>query len=269
MPKKQDGASGKRRGGPAPEKDISSVLSGWEYEPGTINVRMITGADGMPKIQMRLDLGLLQMEIAGRPDGAKPHGCESWLEYIESLRDEHRTSHGSDEGFALSAEQCQHLREEALMYYHRYLSLFVLGEFHGVARDTARNLRAIDLCEQYAQEDEDKFALEQYRPYILMMNARARASLALRRKNFERALRIVRRALRKIKAFFEKYGQEKAYRHANEVRLLKRFARDIKGRMPLDPLEYLQRQLKSAVADERYEDAARLRDEITKMGGSI
>ena len=63
--------------------DISAVIRGWDYEAGTINVRKVAGLDGVPKLQMRLDLGLLQMELAGRPDGAKPHECESLLDYFE------------------------------------------------------------------------------------------------------------------------------------------------------------------------------------------
>ena len=53
--------------GKASNKDIAPLLSGWDYEPGTINVRKINGADGSPKLQMRLDLGLLQMEMTAGP----------------------------------------------------------------------------------------------------------------------------------------------------------------------------------------------------------
>src|SRR3954467_11415787 len=88
-------------------KDISRVLKGWDYEPGTINVRKIAGQDGSPKLQMRLDLGLLQMEMTGRPDGARPHGHESLLEYFESLLKEHEIQNGTELGFHLTTEQCQ------------------------------------------------------------------------------------------------------------------------------------------------------------------
>src|SRR5689334_783852 len=37
----------------AASKDITPVLKGWDYEPGTINVRKIAGLDGAPKLQMR------------------------------------------------------------------------------------------------------------------------------------------------------------------------------------------------------------------------
>jgi len=246
-------------------KDIGHILKGWEYEAGTINVRRITGTDGQPKLQMRLDLGLLQMEMDGRPDGVRPHGCESLLDYFEKRLKDHRKKNGTEMGFHLSASQCQSLREEALMYYHRYLSLFVLGEFLGVARDTARNLRVLDLCGKYATDEQDRLVLEQYRPYIIMMNARALASIEFDANNFRRALAIVKRGLKDIRAFFARFGQEEAFGHSNEVRILKRFAREIRRKLPVDPMRKLQIELNRAVKEERYEEAARLRDEIEKM----
>src|ERR687883_394689 len=86
-------------------KDILPLLKGWDYEPGTINVRKIHGADGLPKLQMRLNLGLLQMEMSGRPDGARPHGCESLLDYFEEQLREHEDQHGTDLGFHLTSSQ--------------------------------------------------------------------------------------------------------------------------------------------------------------------
>ena len=48
--------------------DIAAILNGWEYDPDDVTVRIIEGLDKKPKIQMRLDLGLLQMEYSG-PSG--------------------------------------------------------------------------------------------------------------------------------------------------------------------------------------------------------
>src|SRR5579872_1134224 len=104
-----------RREAKSPSKDITPLLKGWDYEPGTINVRKVSGIDGQPKLQMRLDLGLLQMELTGRPDGVKPHGCESLLEYYESLLRDHESRNGTELGFHLTGQQCQSLREEAVM----------------------------------------------------------------------------------------------------------------------------------------------------------
>ena len=261
---KPQSSAGQSKGTRQSMKDISQILRGWEYEPGTINVRRITGNDGSPKLQMRLDLGLLQMEMDGRPDGVRPHGCESLLEYFEKRLRDHRKKNGTELGFHLSASQCQSLREEALMYYHRYLSLFVLGEFLGVARDTARNLRVLDLCGKYASHEQDRLVLEQYRPYIIMMNARALASIEFDANNFRKALGIVKGGMKDIRRFFRKFGQEEAYGHSNEVKILRRFAREIRGKLPVDPVKVLQVQLNRAVKEERYEEAARLRDEIER-----
>ncbi|MCE2967821.1 MAG: UvrB/UvrC motif-containing protein [Phycisphaerales bacterium] len=69
-------------------EDIGNLLRAWPYEPGKLNVRLIPGQDGEPKIQLRLDLGILQMHTEGRPDGQKPFGHESLLEYHEARLDE-------------------------------------------------------------------------------------------------------------------------------------------------------------------------------------
>jgi hypothetical protein len=247
---------------PADLKDIAPVLKGWDYEAGSINVRKIPGLDGKEKLQMRLDLGLLQMELTGRPDGVRPHGKESFLEYYEERLGEYRREHGSNAGFALDGDQCQHLREEAVMYYHRYLSLFILGDFAGVIRDTTRNLRVLDLCGEFASADHDRFILEQYRPYIIMMHTRATASLEFKDEQFQRALTTVTDGLDRIREFFVKFGQEESFDKSNEVKILKRFARDIRRKLPIDPVEKLENKLRKAVKREDYEEAARLRDEI-------
>ena len=246
-------------------KDIAAILSGWEYEAGAINVRKIVGQDGQPKLQMRLDLGLLQMELNGRPDGNRPHDCESLLEYHERRLRSHRKKTGSEGGFRLTGAQCQSLREEAHMYYQRYLSLFVLGDLPGVARDTARNLRVLDLCGKYAANDQDKLVLEQYRPYITMMNTRAMAQIEHEAGNLLQALSIVRRGLRDIKRFFRRFNQEDAYKSSNEVKVLRRLRRDLKKQLPVDPVKKLEKELSLAVKQERYEEAAKLRDQMEKL----
>src|SRR5438034_11338052 len=61
--------------------DLNTILKDWPHENGHVKVRKITGLDGREKLQLRVDLGVLQMEVTGRPDGQRPHNCESLLEY--------------------------------------------------------------------------------------------------------------------------------------------------------------------------------------------
>lgn len=246
-------------------KDITPVLRGWSYEPGVINVRKIHGHDGAPKVQMRLDLGLLQMEMNGRPDGSRPHGCESLLEYFEKQLADHQEIQGASLDFHLTESQCASLREEAVQYYYRYLSLFVLEEFPGVVRDTARNLRVLDLCSKYADEEQDRLVLEQYRPYIIMMNSRAQASILQQDGKLAQALAKVEEGLDDIREFFARFGQEESFARSNEVRVLRQFARGIRKKLPVNPVTRLKRKLDQAVKRERYEEAAKIRDKIIQM----
>src|SRR5437762_302011 len=134
---------------------------------------------------------------------------------------------GTQLGFHLTGEQCELLRQEAAMYYQRYLSLFVLEDFNGVLRDTARNLRVLDLCGKYAENEQDRLILEQYRPYITMMNTRAAASLHYAEKRFPQALAAIDEGLESIRGFFARFGQEEAFEQSHEVKVLRRMAREV------------------------------------------
>ena len=119
-------------------QDIRPILAGWDFDPDRVQVRVIAGDDGSGKIQMRIDLGLMQMEVSGRPDGERPQGCESLLEFYEAAA---REAAVAGDSYSLGPEECALLMREGLQYYHRYLSAFHLERFELVARDTARNLR--------------------------------------------------------------------------------------------------------------------------------
>ena len=65
-------------------QDIHGILDGWEFEPEGLQVRIIVGDDGNERIQMRIDLGLIQMEMDGRPDGQRPDGFPALLDSYEA-----------------------------------------------------------------------------------------------------------------------------------------------------------------------------------------
>lgn len=241
-------------------RDLRTILEGWEFEPGKISVRKIIGRDGREKIQTRIDLGVLQLECTGRPDGHPPEGFESLLECQEQRLRTHIEMHGDDEDFVLSPEDCRALRHEAYLYYQRYLSLFVLEEFDGVERDTARNLRLIDLCERYAATEADRRALSRQRAYVLMMHTRGRTYGALQREQFGGALRIVDDGLA---ALAELPGREEETEpNGGELAVLRALRDEVVRRMPADAPERLHCELEQAVAREDYERAAALRDRL-------
>ena len=247
-------------------RDLRSILDGWDYEPGKISVRKIIGRDGREKIQTRIDLGVLQLETVGRPDGKRPFGCDSALEHFERRLKEHLGRHGDDADFVLSTDDCRELRHEAYLYYQRYLSQFVLEDFDAVEADTGRNLRVIDFCERYGATPSDREAMLAQRPYVLMMNYRAQVYDALQQFAFDTALRRVEEGLEEIRDLAKHDAPEAADElpHHTEINVLLQLRREVFNRMPDDAPTRLQWELKTALEREDYERAAQLRDRIAK-----
>jgi hypothetical protein len=247
--------------------DIGRILDDWPFESGKVTARRIHGDDGRDKIQLRLDLGLYQMETTGRPDGQRPQGCDTLLAYHEQRLQAFRQQTGSEEGFELDEGACEQLRAEGVMFYHRYLAEFILEDYEAVERDTRRNLRLMDFCARHAKEESDRFTLEQYRPYVLMMCARARALLAFQKNRPKAALSAIREGIEGIKDFFRRFGPEQAVADSSELAILRAMAKEIESRIPEDPITKLRRDLAKAVREERYEDAASLRDQLKTIHG--
>lgn len=242
--------------------DLRHILDGWEFEPGKISVRKIIGRNGEEKVQTRIDMGVLQIELEGRPDGRRPEGYESYLDLVLDRLSHHIELHGDDNDFLLTPDDCHELRHEAYLYYQRYLSLFVLEDFERVARDTTRNLRVIDLCEQYASCREDRVALGPQRAYVVMMNARARACGAAEAGDHEAALAAVAAGITGVNAVYEREDPEEYGEDRSELRILRDLRRDILARMPATAPARLQWELEQAIQREDYETAARLRDAL-------
>ncbi len=249
------------------EMDIADALRGWAFEPGQVNVRLIRGNDGKPKLQLRLDLGLLQMELEGRPDGRRPHRAVSELDFQQRKLGKHKAQYGSDSGFKLAARDCQALREESAMFYHRYLSMFVLEQFDAVVRDTQHNLDVLDLCSRYGRNDYDRMCLEQYRPYIIMMNTRAKACDALRQGYVRTAIAYLRGGIKQIAHLMPKEHRRKMLRGSHEAQILLDMLNQIRSQLPPDPRVMLKKRLTEALTAERYEEAAKVAGRVAKDDG--
>ncbi|MBY0311330.1 MAG: UvrB/UvrC motif-containing protein [Phycisphaerales bacterium] len=245
--------------------DLSSILDAWPNEPGKMNVRLIEGDDGEPRIQLRIDLGILQLRVSGRPDGLRPYGLESLLEYHEQRLDDHSAEHGSAAGFVLGEDECKELREEAVQYYHRYVCMMVLEEYDGVIRDTTRNLRVLDLCGKYAETEQDRSVLEQFRPYIVMMRSRALASQSLKDDEPKAAIFAIDEGLTSLKTYFSETGQMDTFDESSEVQMLRGMRDALTPKLPVSEKAELKSRLAKAVEQENYELAAILRDELKNL----
>src|SRR5664279_2507009 len=201
--------------------DISHLLSQWEYQPGQVVTRRFKGKDGREQIQLRLDLGLLQMNAEGRPDGKRPFGHPSLFEHYRARLHRYVGAHGgSDTGFKLDAEDCTRLQLEALQYHHRYVCLLQLEDYAAVIRDATRNLGVFDFVSKHAQCEEMAWSLQQFRPQLLMILTRARAAQALDTDNYAMAIREVEEGLQKIRGFYDEHARPEAAEMNGEVQSL-------------------------------------------------
>ncbi|MCH8287939.1 MAG: UvrB/UvrC motif-containing protein [Candidatus Marinimicrobia bacterium] len=245
--------------------DIKNILDKWHYDPYGFSVRLVEGTDGKEKIQIRLDLGLLQLELEGRPDGTKPHNKESLLDYyLEKI--ENADNKGVEESdMELSIEECELLRHEAIQYYHRYISLLELEKYHGVIKDTEHNIGILDLMSSYAEDKSDFMSYEQFRPYIIMINTLARGRLALEKDKDDVVMKIVDKGIGMINEARETLDLQDSLYGFREIKFLEEWKTDISSDHPPSDLEKLENKLARAVRGEKYESAALLRDEIHLM----
>ncbi len=242
--------------------DLNSLLTDWPHENGTIKVRKVPGLDGRDKLQLRIDLGLLQMELDGRPDGQRPHNCDSLLVYHQrrAARAEER-----GEDYDLTPEQCAELQQEGVQYYHRYLSLFQIDDFEGVIRDTQRNLDLFSFVDDHTERDDLVWSFQQFRPYVLMMHTRATVSILLSDGQFADAIRGIEAGRERISEFFQQSTFPEMEAKSSEIAFLDEWLEEVRAKRPLSKLELMEREMERAIAGELYERAAELRDAIRNI----
>jgi hypothetical protein len=245
--------------------DLNALLKDWPFEPGMLKVRKVTGLDGREKLQMRVDLGVLQMEMTGRPDGMRPHGCESLLSHHQNRA---ALAEAAGDGYELSAEECSELQQEGIQYYHRYVSLFQLNDYAGVIRDTQRNLDLFSFVDKHSQREDFVWNFQQFRPYVLMMNTRAKASLLLNGGKFAEAMREIESGRDAIVEFFQQSNFPELASKSSEVAFLEEWLEEVSEKRPRSKLELMQREMETAIAKELYERAAELRDAIKMLKAS-
>jgi hypothetical protein len=246
--------------------DISHLLDHWDYQPGQVVVRKFKGRDGHEKIQLRVDLGVLQMNAEGRPDGKRPFAHESLLEHFIAQLEKHRElNDGSDDGFELKFEDCAKLQQEAIQYHHRYICLFQLEDFPGVIRDAERNLEVFDFVQQYAASPDLAWSLQQFRSQVLMMRTRAKGAMALQEGGYDEVIRIIEAGSEEIRSFLRECGRPEHLESSNELSSLESWLREIRSKRPMSERERLESALEEAVRREDYEKAAQVRDALRNL----
>ncbi len=247
--------------------DLSVILDGWAYdeEDDSRNVRKVVGVDGKMKIQVRIRSGLMQWEMEARPDGRKPFGRATMLDYCRDYvtrpaRDRQK------EGRSLTQELEGELVVEVLDFHRRCRALFHLGDYARALDDALHCLDTLDLIRDHCF-DGSIFSYDRYRPALLVDRARAQMLLCIQNNDMRMAIDALSRGIADIEGFYTDYEMDEHLADCSERQVLVDLRRSLRERhnIPLNDDELLQSlrtEQEIAISKENYEMAARLRDKI-------
>lgn len=247
-------------------KDISDLLSQWEYNPEN-SIRVVTAKDGRQVLQVRLPLGIEQYELDGRPDGEKPFGKDTVLDEIHDRLEVFITNNDEDGGFTIDHDSFALLQNEGLLYYYRYILLFQMGDYQRTARDTEHNLEVCSLVERYCTNKDDQKSLLQYQPYILRVNALSKSAVCLAENQKLQAINILESAIEDIRSIYEVDTPVFHFERLRSQKHLTSALEQLKEEK-MSKKEKLEEELKVAIDNENYELAMELRDKIGHLKGA-
>ena len=242
-------------GEPSPE-NLDSLLRQWSFEPGRPLVRRAQGSDGRDVLQMRVDMGVLQLEATGRPDGEKPHGFATYYDYLMAVAFQEGPS------FALDDERRLEIDREFYQFYHRRVCWLALSDYDSAAADAEHTLRLMDFTAANATDRQWAMMHEQYRPFVLFHLAQATALARLQASDPPGAVLRVEEGLDRLARLFEEHGVADRMDEDVFVVKLREMLDSIKNQFHLGPS--LAQQLAEAVAAEQYELAAQIRDQLAR-----
>ncbi|WP_146412479.1 MULTISPECIES: UvrB/UvrC motif-containing protein [Crateriforma] len=234
---------------------IDDLLSKWAYDPSNLNVRLVKGKDGRDVIQMRLDMGILQLETAGRPDGSKVEGSDTYLDHLQ-------LEHLEAPDRVLTDDECAEVDREFMQFYHRRLCWLRLQYYHRAVMDANHTLRLMDLSSVMSPDEEWTGSHEQYRPFVLFHRTQAEALGELEENSAEEAVQAINRGLETMRQFFIQHDAEEHFEEDELVVRLTELRESLRNEYEVG--QTLSERLDAAIQQEEYELAARLRDELAR-----
>jgi hypothetical protein len=236
--------------------DIDFILRQWPYQPGVISARLIRARDGRQVLQMRIEMGLLQMETTGRPDGQRPGGLDTCLDLLRNQ------AQNQVQPLVLSEEQMVEIDREFLQFYHRRIFCLALREFDRAVADADHTLALMDFVGAHSPDPEWTLSHERYRPFVHFHRTQAAALAKLEHGGPEAAIEEIDAGMERLRAAFVAVQADHQFEQDELVGQLNELKESLRKEYKVGPT--LGEQLAEAVAAEEYERAARLRDEIAR-----
>ena len=237
------------------EQTIDELLKHWPFDPFAINVRLLELRQ-RHVLQMRVDMGVLQLETEGRPDGMTPHGSSTYFDFLKAKAID-------DADFVLDDQNCLEIDREFVQFYHRRVCWLQLKKFTSAVADADHTLGMMDFCIDHSEDEEWIRNHEQYRPFVIYHRTQA-AALAWLEGDVEidtdRAIAEVNKGLDRLRLLFEEYEAEEQFEEDELVVRLIEFREGVRESYGIGLTT--QEELEKAIEDEDYEKAAELRDKL-------
>ncbi len=242
--------------------DTTTVLLEGRQGSSEVGAKIVRTMDGRKVIQMQIDLGLLQMETKGRPDGQTPFGFQTYFAYLKHFAKKREKSLVSARKHA-----CEAIRE-IKQFNQRCLAWLVLNRHADVLRDADHCLDLLCFLRKtivYPKRVRD--SLERECSMILLRRTQAATLLALEKQGPPQAAEEVRKGIASLRDLPRTpepaNGGGKSQKRDIEkiIRKLTVLEDWIRERYDL-PLA-LEERLAIAIREEEYELAASLRDRIS------
>jgi UvrB/uvrC motif len=257
------GSTGRER---AMRRDLDDVIQGWPYdpEPGEHLAREIRARDGRMVLQVRIELGVLQLEVGGRPDGIRPHGFMTYLDYLRhSAASRGLAPEGKSPPWMMTAHQCAEADREFIQFYHRRIAWLALRRHENAIHDADHTIALMDFVRRHVEDEDYIGSHEQFRGIVLFHRTEAAIAVALERHRPEEAVDALRDGIERLKTHQRTWWEEHEPADSPNLALvdqLRLYEQDIRKKFAVE--KTLREQLDEAVAKEDYEQAARLRDQI-------
>ncbi|MCK4340639.1 MAG: UvrB/UvrC motif-containing protein [Phycisphaerae bacterium] len=244
--------------------DLDELTQGWDCHPGELRARVVVGRDGDELIQLRIDLGVMQMSPDGRPDGHPYHGLPSTHEYIA-----HELRVG---GERLTHQDWQELERELMQTNYRRLAYATLAEDALKANDCAGTRRYIkgaladiESCltqlELLAEHDADARDTRSLRPTLVFDRARLLSQLGIVEGRFEEAIEHAEAGAARLDELLCELGYDEEAREEDPgVRYLRDLGRQL--RLEYGVTRTLRERLEEALENEDFETAAEIREAL-------
>jgi hypothetical protein len=249
-------------------RDLDDVIQGWPYdpEPGEVLAREVRARDGRSVLQIRIELGVLQLEVSGRPDGTRPHGFATYLDYLRyCAASRGQAQSGKAAPWTMDQEHCSEADREFIQFYHRRMAWLSLRKYEKAMLDADHTLALMDFVRRHGSDEDYIGSHEQFRGLVQFHRTQAQALIAIERRRPEEAIDVLREGMERLLAHQRSWWDNRDSDSGESpnpslVEQLRLFEQEIRKNYAVE--KTLREQLDEAVAREDYEQAARLRDQI-------